>query len=108
MFPRLRIDQRAAADILAAVGPLPGVAYAASHVYPISAPAFLKTPRAEGERPAARFLLRDRRATGSRSHGALPGRAGEGARVGRARHAARHRLDARSNVRLGQSRLSAP
>lgn len=55
-LPRLQFDERTAAEILAAVGPIPGVAYAASHVYPISAPAFLKTPRAERERPAAKFL----------------------------------------------------
>ena len=55
-LPRLQFDERTAAEILTAVGPIPGVAYAASHVYPISAPAFLKTPRAERERPAAKFL----------------------------------------------------
>jgi oxygen-independent coproporphyrinogen-3 oxidase len=43
-------------EILAAIGSIPNVAYAASHVYPLSAPAFQKTPLAERVRPSSGFL----------------------------------------------------
>jgi oxygen-independent coproporphyrinogen-3 oxidase len=49
-------SQVAVEEILAAIGPIPSVAYAASHVYPISAPAFQKTPLAERVRPTSGFV----------------------------------------------------
>lgn len=50
------VTETATAEILAALGPIPPVSYAASHVYPLSAPMFRRTPCAERERPSSGFL----------------------------------------------------